>query len=67
MTGGLTDRPVCLSKPQFDCAWTHGEAHWLYVVEHAGDPAKARVIRIQDPAGKAMYFAFDQGWDALGA
>jgi hypothetical protein len=40
----------------------HGESFWLYVVERAGDGDLARVLRIQDPAGKAKYFAFDQGW-----
>lgn len=62
MKGVLTDRPVCLSKAQFDCAWMHGEAYWLYIVERAGEEALARVLKIQDPAGKGKYFAFDQGW-----
>jgi hypothetical protein len=62
MTGGLNDRPVCLSRAQFECAWMHGEAYWLYVVEHAGDEGKARLLRIKDPAGKARNFTFDQGW-----
>jgi hypothetical protein len=62
MTAGLADRPVCLSRPQFDCAWIHGEAYWLYIVERAGDGVLARLLRIQDPAGKAKNFVFDQGW-----
>jgi hypothetical protein len=62
MKSALTDRPVCLSRAQFDCAWMHGEAFWLYIVERAGEEALARVLRIQDPAGKGKYFAFDQGW-----
>jgi len=62
MTGSLLDRPVCLSQAQFDCAWTHGEAFWLYIVERAGDDQQVQVLRIQDPAGKGKYFAFDQGW-----
>jgi hypothetical protein len=39
-----------------------GEAYWLYIVEHAGDTDRAGLLRIQDPAGKARNFAFDQGW-----
>jgi hypothetical protein len=61
MTGGLQDRPVGLSHTQFKCAQKQGAAYWLYVVEHAGDEG-ARVIRIQDPAGKARTFTFDRGW-----
>ena len=62
MTGGLVNRPVCMSRTQFDCAWVNGEAYWLYIVENAGDPARARILRINDPAGKAKNFTFDRGW-----
>jgi len=62
MTGSLTDRPVGLSQRQFECAREHGEAYWLYVVEHANDEVNSRVVRIQDPAGKARTFTFDSGW-----
>ncbi len=62
MTGGLDDRPVGLSRTQFERAREHGEAYWLYVVEHAGEDHTARIVRIQDPAGKARTFTFDRGW-----
>lgn len=61
MTGSLTDRPVGLSHTQFKCAQTHGDAYWLYVVEHAGDEHPC-LVRISDPAGKARTFTFDHGW-----
>lgn len=61
MTGSLDDHPVGLSRTQFDCAREHGEAYWLYVVEHVGTDA-ARIVRIPDPAGKARTFTFDHGW-----
>lgn len=64
MTGGLEDRPVGLSRAQFECAREHGEDYWLYIVEHAGDD-NARLVRIQDPAGKARTFTFDHGWLAV--
>ncbi|MBE9552840.1 MAG: DUF3883 domain-containing protein [Proteobacteria bacterium] len=64
MTGGLHDRPVGLSRTQFECAREHGEAYWLYVVEHAGTD-DACIVRIQDPAGKARTFTFDHGWLAV--
>jgi hypothetical protein len=61
MTVGLDDRPVGLSRTQFDCAREHGSAYWLYAVEHAGTE-NPRIVRIQDPAGKARTFTFDHGW-----
>ena len=61
MTGDLHSRPVGLSRAQFDCAREHGERFWLYVVEHAENES-ARVVRVQDPAGKARTFTFDHGW-----
>lgn len=61
MTGSLEDRPVGLKRAQFECARQHGDAYWLYVVEHAGGNSP-RIVRIQDPAGKARTFTFDRGW-----
>jgi hypothetical protein len=65
MTGTLRDRPVGLSRTQFDCARDHGSAYWLYVVEWAGDPNQVRIVRVQDPAGRARTFTFDQGWASI--
>lgn len=61
MTGDLHQRPVGLSRSQFKWAQERGEAYWLYVVEHAAENS-ARIIRIQNPAGKARTFTFDRGW-----
>ncbi|MEM5276426.1 DUF3883 domain-containing protein [Cupriavidus taiwanensis] len=65
MTGSLEDRPVGLSHTQFDRAREKGGAYWLYVVEHATDPTKARVLRIQNPVGLARTFTFDRGWGEI--
>lgn len=54
--------PVTMSHTQFELAQEKGDAYWLYVVEHAGDPERIRLLRIQDPAGQARTFTFDQGW-----
>lgn len=62
MTGGLKDRPVGLSRTQFEYAQRHREAYWLYAVEHAADAENVRIVRIQDPAGRAQTFTFDRGW-----
>ena len=61
MTGSLDDRPVGLSRTQFECACKRGVNYWLYVVERTGDE-NARIVRIQDPVGKARTFTFDRGW-----
>ena len=66
MTGGLDDRPVGLSRAQFEYASELGDAYWLYVVEKAGT-SDARIVRIQDPARKARTFTFDQGWLGIAA
>lgn len=62
MTGSLEDRPVGLSHTQFECARARLAAYWLYVVEYATDPVKARVLRIQNPVAHARTFTFDKGW-----
>ena len=61
MKGDLQGRPVGLSRKQFEYAQARGKDYWLYVVEHAGQ-GNARIVRIQDPAGKAKTFTFDKGW-----
>ena len=61
MTASLHDRPVGLSRTQFEFAQRYREAYWLYVVEHAGTE-RARIVRIQDPAGRVRTFTFDYGW-----
>lgn len=65
MTGSLESRPVGLSRTQFDHAHAKGDAYWLYVVEHATDAEKARVLRIQNPVGHARTFTFDKGWSQI--
>ncbi len=62
LSGAWGDRPVTMSHTQFELAQDKGDAYWLYVVEHAGDPERIRLLRIQDPAGQARTFTFDQGW-----
>lgn len=57
--------PVTMSHTQFKLAQEKGDAYWLYVVEHAGDPEQIRLLRIQDPAGQARTFTFDQGWEEI--
>ena len=52
ISDSLEARVVSLSSAQFECAQKHGEAYWLYIVEHADDKNKSCIIRIQDPAQK---------------
>lgn len=63
--GGWGEHPVGLSHTQFKLAQEKGDAYWLYVVEHAGDPERVRLLRIQDLAGQARTFTFDDGWAAI--
>lgn len=65
MTSDLHSRPVGISRTQFDFAQEHGSNFWLYVVEHTGTPEITRIVRIQDPAGKAKTFTFDHGWTSV--
>jgi len=65
MTGSLENRPVGISRTQFDYARAKGDAYWLYVVEHATDLEKARVLRIQNPVAHARTFTFDRGWSQI--
>jgi len=62
MTGSLLNRPVTLSRMQFEMATKAGRAYWLYVVENALSPELLRIVKIQDPSGKACSFTFDAGW-----
>jgi hypothetical protein len=65
MKGSLEDRPVGLSNVQFEFARQHGDQYWLYIVEHAGDAARSRIVKIKNPAGKAGTFTFDKGWVSI--
>jgi hypothetical protein len=61
MSGSLVDRPVAISRTQFEFAQSKGTSAWLYIVERAGG-AQANIVRIRDPAGQARSFTFDHGW-----
>ncbi len=65
MTGSLVDRPVGLSRTQFECGRERGAAYWLYVVEHATNADQTRILRIQDPVALAQTFTFDHGWSEI--
>lgn len=65
MTGSWNDRPVGMSRAQFDLASEKGDAYWLYVVEHASGIENARILKIQNPAGHARTFTFDRGWISI--
>jgi hypothetical protein len=62
---GAWDGAIALSGEHFRLEESEGERFWIYVVEFAEDARKRRLHRIQDPAGKARYFTFDPGWQAL--
>ena len=53
--------PVSLTRREFEEAQKRGDAYWLYVVENVGS-YDTRIIKIQDPAGKAERFRFGERW-----
>jgi len=55
---------ILLSQIQFQEAQRLGELYWLYVVENTESP-NPRVYPIQNPAGLAEKFIFDNGWKAV--
>ena len=65
--GPWTEAGVRLSATQFKFALEKATSAWLYVVEHARDPANSRIHRIQDPANTATDFCFDAGWQSIDA
>lgn len=61
MVGTLASHPVGMSKAQFEKAMTGKSSYWLYIVENATSE-EPRILKIQDPAGNARTFTFDEGW-----
>lgn len=62
---GPWDRiPVTLSKAHLEASRRFLGHFWLYVVEHACDPAKATLHRLSDPAGRVARYTFDARWAA---
>ena len=57
---------VPLSPIQLQLAKEKGDSYWLYVVENARDPDRARIHMIQNPAGRISQFRFDHGWRLAG-
>ena len=64
MSGTLADHPAEMTPTEFESARGHGAAYWLYVVENVGQDT-IRMLKIQDPAGRAHRFSFDTGWERV--
>jgi hypothetical protein len=65
LSGAWTEFGVAVSCDQFRKALKEGTAFWLYVVEFALEPTRARVYAIQDPADLVDEYWFDNGWRDL--
>ncbi|NOJ80768.1 DUF3883 domain-containing protein [Myxococcus xanthus] len=65
--GPWTARGVEVTRSEFRKAVEAGEAWWLYVVEHVGDPAQTRVHVLSNPFLKAIEYRFDHGWHMAAA
>ena len=64
MSGTLSDHPAEMTPTEFDAAREHGTAYWLYIVESVGKD-NIRILKIQNPAGRAHRFSFDTGWEHM--
>lgn len=65
LSGAWTDYGVPMSRSQFRKALKEGPTCWLYVVEFALEPNRARVYAISDPAELVDEYWFDGGWREL--
>jgi len=65
LSGPWSEFGVPVSRSQFRKASTERARFWLYVIEFALEPSRARVIAIQDPAELVDEFWFDNGWRDL--
>jgi hypothetical protein len=54
-----------VSRKEFGKASKEGKGFWLYVVEFALEPDRARVYAIQNPAEAVDEYWFDIGWRDL--
>lgn len=64
-TDAWPQRGIPVSRSQMEKNRELGQQFWLYVVEYAGSPDRARVVPIQDPGSAVDYFVFDPGWRHL--
>ena len=64
-TDAWPQRGIPVSRSQMEKNREMGQEFWLYVVEYAGSPDRARVLPIQDPGSAVDYFVFDPGWRNL--
>jgi hypothetical protein len=62
MRGPWTRQGVALSRRQFEAAQQYGDRYWLYVVEFADDPIRARIHPIHNPFARITQYGFDSGW-----
>jgi hypothetical protein len=65
LSGVWSEFGVAVSRDQFRKASKEGRSFWLYVVEFALEPNRARVYPIQDPADLVDEYWFDGGWRDL--
>jgi hypothetical protein len=61
LSGAWGPLGVGLTRVEFEKAREMGGCYWLYVVERATQE-DYQIYRIQDPAGKANQFFYDDGW-----
>jgi len=64
-SGSWGDLGVSVTRSEYRKASKEGGGFWLYVVEFALEPDRARVYAIQNPAQAVDEYWFDGGWRDL--
>lgn len=56
--------PAMMTHNEFNAAREKGDTYWLYLVEKA-ESDDYEIHRIQNPANRAHYYLFDEGWEGI--
>eukprot|EP00741_Cyanophora_paradoxa_P001841 tig00000507_g1784.t1 len=67
LRGAWGPRGVALAFSQLHPALVRGDKYWVYVVEHAGDPARRRLHALRNPVKNMTELRVDGGWRKFAA
>jgi hypothetical protein len=62
-----SSNPAMMTRTEYKTARKHGDLFWLYIVERATaeDEEDTVIYCIQNPANRAHYYLYDDGWEPL--
>jgi hypothetical protein len=64
-SGAWSTLGIAISRSQYRMAQAKTTEFWLYIIEWALEPNRAKVYAIQDPATRIDQYWFDSGWRDL--